>query len=273
MGEDRPRTWTDDAGVTHRAAGPDARILSLVPSLTELAFDLGLGRRMVGRTAFCTEPRGRVETVKVVGGTKTVKMAKVRGVRPSHALVNVDETPKDLAQSLADAGIEVIVTHPIAVADNVGLYRLLGGVFGAEARARALAHSFEAAHRPLTGARAGRRVRRVLYLIWKQPWMTVSADTYIARMLDLIGWRAGAGAAGVRYPEIALDDEFLNDVDLVLFSSEPFAFTDAHVAEFGAAFPSHAAKARLVDGKLLGWYGSRAVEGLKYLEQLAASEA
>ena len=271
----------DSAGAEHRPAGPESRILSLVPSLTELLFALGIGPRVVGRTRFCVLPQDRVAAVETVGGTKTVKMEKVLALRPSHAVVNIDETPKELAQTLAGHGIQVIVTHPVEVTDNPGLYRLLGGIFGAKAEASALTNRFDDSYRSVCSKRpksASRRgaSRRVIYLIWKKPWMTVSSDTYISRMLSLIGWQTAfhppAGDPADRYPEIALADDLLAATDLVLFSTEPFPFTEKHVAEFRADFPTHAAKARLVDGQLLGWYGSRVIEGLRYLEELAAAE-
>lgn len=267
---------TDDAGAEHRPAGPEARILSLVPSLTELLFALGLGPRVVGRTRFCVRPRDRVAAVETVGGTKTVKMEKILALRPSHAVVNKDETPKELAQALAGHGIRVIVTHPVKVSDNPGLYRLLGGIFGAEAEARALTARFDESYRSVCSKHKKSASRRVIYLIWKKPWMTVSGDTYISNMLSLIGWhpavRPAPGDPADRYPEIALAEDMLAATDLVLFSTEPFPFTEKHIAEFRAEFPAHAAKARLVDGQLLSWYGSRAIEGLRYLQELAAAE-
>ena len=108
--------------------------------------------------------------------------------------------------------------------------------------------------------------------------MTVGADTYVSRLLATVNWNTvGAPAAvlgaGKRYPEVALTDATLRDIDLVLFSSEPYAFTAADARQFRAAFPAHAAKARLVDGQLLSWYGSRAILGLEYLVALAHAEA
>ncbi|MEE9317875.1 MAG: helical backbone metal receptor [Rhodospirillales bacterium] len=271
----------DAAGVAHGEAGNDARILSLVPSLTELLFDLGLGDSVVGRTAFCIHPAGGVRRVKSVGGTKTVNMEKVLALDPTHAVVNIDETPKALADELAGLGINVVVTHPLQVSDNAGLYRLLGGIFGAREEADRLAETFEAAHRRVRSRITGAPEKKVLYLIWKDPWMTVTADTYISRMLSLIGWQTvipGNGPenrsdAGPRYPEIELSDTVLADIDLVLFSTEPFPFKELHLAEFKAAFPAHGEKARLVDGQLISWYGSRAIQGLAYLEELSAGES
>jgi len=270
-------TPIDAAGAEHPPAGPQARILSLVPSLTELLFALGLGPQVVGRTMYCVHPEDRVEGVPSVGGTKKVNMEKVSALRPTHAVVNIDETPKELAADLADRGIRVVTTHPIEVADNIPLFKLLGGVFGAEAPARTLAADFERAYRRVTtkpGREPGRGPdRRVLYLIWKDPWMTVSADTYVSSMLSLIGWRTIGDDKDRRYPEIEFTHSLLADADLVLFSSEPFAFTEAHVAEFRSAFPAVAEKPRLVDGQLLSWYGPRAIAGLGYLQELAEGQS
>ena len=255
----------DAAGTHHRPAGRDARIVSLVPSLTELLFDLGLGERVAGRTAFCVHPADRIKAVRSVGGTKTVNRAKLRRAAPTHIIVNVDETPRALAEELAAEGYTIIVTHPIEVADNLPLYRLLGGIFGAEAAAEALCARFQRAYATAAEEARGRPERRVLYLIWKNPWMTVSADTYVARMLALAGWHTEPAMADRRYPEVALDESMLARVDRVLFSSEPFPFTERHLDEFRTAHPRHADKALPIDAEMVSWYGSRAVAGLAYL--------
>ena len=111
--------------------------------------------------------------------------------------------------------------------------------------------------------------RRVLYLIWKDPWMTVSSETYISRMLALVKWRTARVPGTARYPEVDLTDGLLSEADLVLFSSEPFPFKDHHLEAFGAAFPRHAAKAAPIDAEMVSWYGSRAIAGLAYLGGLA----
>lgn len=266
-----PPAFVDAVGVRHAAATDDARIISLVPSLTELLFDLGLGGRLVGRTTFCVHPQPMVKGVRSMGGTKRVNMDKVRAAAATHILVNIDETPKELADELAQLGLIPIVTHPIEAADNIALYRMIGGIFGCRAEAEAMVERLKAALDDLQSRAAAWPERRVLYLIWKEPWMTVSRDTYISRMLALIGWRTVADDPAIRYPEIDLDVGVLDGSDLVLFSSEPFPFTAAHIEAFGAAFPDHADKARVVDGEMLSWYGSRAIAGLGYLGDLAES--
>jgi len=260
---------TDWTGRRHQPA-PNARILSLVPSLTETLFALGLGDNVVGRTAFCIHPAEQVKQVKSLGGTKQVNWRKVEAARPTHAVLNVDENPKEIADELESRGILPVVTHPIEPADNAPLIRLLGGVFDRRAEADALADEFDAALQSLLADRPTEETR-ALYLIWKAPWMTVGRETYISRFLSLINWRTWQTPDGARYPEIDITDRLLDDIDRVLFSTEPFPFKDEHLDAFRAAFPAHGAKVQSVDGEMLSWYGVRAIQGLRYLRDLAGT--
>ncbi|MFO1146581.1 MAG: helical backbone metal receptor [Rhodospirillales bacterium] len=260
-----PDPLVDAAGTLHLPAGEEARIVSLIPSLTELLFDLGLAERVVGRTAFCVHPAGRIKAVRSVGGTKTVNMAKLRQAAPTHILVNIDETPRALAEELTAEGYTVVVTHPVEVADNLALYRLLGGIFGAGPAAAALCARFERAYAAAVGEAEGRPRCRALYLIWCDPWMTVTPETYVSKMLALAGWDTRPAAADRRYPEVVLDETTLSGVERVLFASEPFPFSERHLAAFREAHPRHADKALAIDAEMVSWYGSRAVAGLAYL--------
>jgi ABC-type Fe3+-hydroxamate transport system substrate-binding protein len=260
----------DAAGVRHRPVPAEAaRIVSLVPSLTELLFDLGLGEQVVGRTAFCVHPEGRVRAARSVGGTKTVNIRKLRELQPTHVLVNIDETPRALAEELAAAGYTVVVTHPVEVRDNLALYSLLGGMFGKREEASSLCRRFEVAYDAARRSAERLPERRVLYLIWKDPWMTVARDTYVSRMLASVGLRTLPATSDRRYPMVELTEDLLRPVDIVLFSSEPFPFEDRHLAEFRALHPAHADKAATIDAQMVSWYGSRAVRGLAYLAEFA----
>ena len=260
-----PRAAGIDAlGKAHTPA-PNARILSLVPSLTELLFDLGLADKLVGRTHYCIHPKKRIDEIPSVGGTKKIKMDRVRDIAPTHALVNIDENPREMADDLVNAGIEVIVTHPLRPDDNLDLFQLMDAIFDTPAAANLYDAFIKARDR--LGAVADWPMRRALYLIWKDPWMAISRDTYIAATLGLVNWHIAPGPD--RYPEVTLDDATLSEVDLVLFSSEPYAFTDADIAAFQTAHPAHAHKAHLIDGEMTSWYGSRAIPGLYYLGDFA----
>jgi len=206
-----------------------------------------------------------------VGGTKSVNLGKVRALAPTHVIVNVDENRKETADAVAKFVPNVIVTHPLAPRDNLPLYRLIGGIFGRERDAETLCARFEDAFAATERAAAGFAPQRVLYLIWRDPWMTVSRDTYIARTLALVNWETVPEHAATRYPEVALDARTLGGVDVVLASSEPYMFRERHVAEL-AAMPALAGKrVALIDGEMTSWYGSRAIAGLVYLPRFRHS--
>lgn len=265
--------WRDDAGTLHPRAGPGARIVSLVPSLTELVCELGLGDWLVGRTGFCIHPRAMVRTVPKVGGTKDPDLGAIRALAPTHVILNVDENRRDTADALAGFVPHIVVTHPMAPADNLRLYALLGGIFGREEQAAALAAAYAGAAARLADAARGWPRERVLYLIWKKPWMTVSRDTYLSRTLALAGWDSVPVEADVRYPAITLEDAVAAGVDRVLLSSEPYRFRDRDVAELGSLLDglrNPAPPVQLIDGEMTSWYGSRAIRGLEYLRAMRA---
>jgi ABC-type Fe3+-hydroxamate transport system substrate-binding protein len=242
----------------------EPRIVCLVPSITELLCDLGLADQLVGRTGFCVHPWETVRRIPKVGGTKDVKLDRVRELAPTHVVVNVDENLKEDAEALAEFVPHVVVTHPQAPRDNLGLYRQMGEAFGREREAERLCAEFERAYERAT-AGVGQE-RRVLYLIWRDPWMTIAPETYIAQTLALFNWRTPPLAGG-RYPEVDLAD-FFGKVDRVLLSSEPFHFKESHIVEVEELLPG--AEVSLIDGEMTSWYGSRAIAGLDYLAAYTA---
>ena len=268
--QDALRTLTDAAGQRHVPAGPDARIVSLVPSLTELVFDLGLGDRLVGRTGFCVHPREALRGVPKVGGTKDVKLERIRELAPTHVLVNMDENRRETVDALAAFVPDIVVTHPNTPQDNLPLFALLGGVFGAETAAARLADELRAALAEAAALRATLADERVLYLIWREPWMTVARDTYIAATLAEVGWYTvpaveGGETGAARYPAFDWEAPWLADVARVLLSTEPYRFRAEHLPEVESLARR---PALLVDGEMVSWYGSRAARGLRWLMAL-----
>lgn len=261
----RKARLVDAAGTLHAPARSDARIVSLVPSITELVCDLGIAAQLVGRTGFCVHPRDVVRQIPKVGGTKDVDLDKLRTLRPTHVILNIDENKKEDALALAEFVPELIVTHPLAPLDNLALYRLIGGIFGREDEAEALCGKFEAAYATLQSAARAFRPDRALYLIWKNPWMTVSRDTYVSRMLALVNWETVPASSTDRYPKIQLNSRALDGAGAVLLSSEPYLFREGHVAKLRAEPSLAKKKIALIDGEMTAWYGSRAIEGLGYL--------
>ena len=280
----KPSRVTDAIGRVHALARADARIVSLVPSVTELLFALGIGDRLAGRTGFCIHPKDSIKTVPKVGGTKSVNIERVRELAPTHLIVNIDENEKSTVEQLAKFVPNVIVTHPLGPLDNLPLYRLLGGIFDRESRAAELCEVFQKACSNAVRACAELPRERVLYLIWKSPWMTVSRDTYISRTLAAVGWDTVEIESTERYPKFILTPELLANVDRVLMPSEPYAFREHHLDEMQRLLAAASndfiptamvefdspVKVSLIDGEMTSWYGSRAIEGMKYLSRLRA---
>ncbi len=260
---------------------PSLRIVSLVPSVTELLCSLGLAPYLVGRTGFCIHPLEALRSVAKVGGTKDVNLAKIAQLRPSHVIVNVDENTLPTVQALEHMGLRLVVTHPQSPLDNIHLIDQFATNFIAahavSASAAALkAQIFQALEGFAASSAQPPAAQRVLYLIWRDPWMTVAQDTYISRMLGLIHWQTwpavqGGARGAARYPVVDMAQAAQAGIERVLLSSEPFHFDASHLAELQALLPQ--AKVQLVDGEALSWYGSRCLKGFALLQQLAQGDA
>lgn len=270
----QPRA-VDAAGVAHEPAGAAARIVSLVPSITELLFALGLDRQIVGRTGFCVHPRDKVREIRKVGGTKAVNLDAVRALRPTHLIVNIDENERDTVDQLRAFVPHIVVTHPRTPQDNVLLYALLGAIFDRELEAQRLSDALAA--RLSEAAAQAFTPQNVLYLIWREPWMTVARDTYISAMLQLVNWRTlpdvqGGAAGATRYPTLDFNTApWLAGVDRILLSSEPYRFTQSHCDAMKRDSRLAGKRIELIDGEMVSWYGVRAIEGIAYLMQRAAT--
>ena len=226
----------DAAGTMHAPVSGHARIVSLVPSITELLFDLGVGDRVVGRTPFCVHPRDGVASVPRVGGTKTPRLDRIRVLEPTHVIVNVDENRREDADALAAFVPNVVVTHPLGPRDNPALYRLVGEIFASgEACGAPVSRAFERAVSALESA-----VREFPERKDALPDLARSVDDRLARHLCVSNPCAGQfpdrrrRPAQRRYPELVLGADLLAGVDLVLLSSEPFPFKERHIAEIRA---------------------------------------
>ncbi len=254
---------TDWAGGEHPPAGAVApRIASLVPSLTELLFELGLADHVVARTGFCVHPKGAVARVPKIGGTKDPDLAALRALAPTHLVVNVDENRREVVDAARAFVPHVIVTHPGSPLDNPRLYRLFGAIFGRAAEAAALAADFGAALSRLDAAVAALPRETVLYLIWRKPWMTVARDTYVSATLARAGCETLPVHAGRRYPVVDDDAPAWRDAKRIVLSSEPYAFrrrdADALASQWNKPVD-------LIDGEWTSWYGPRAIAGLDAL--------
>ena len=237
---------------------PPQRIISLVPSVTELLVEWGLATRLVGRTRYCIEPKWIRATVPSVGGTKDPDLLKIQALAPDLVILEKDENPKSVADALTQMGIPWIVLEVKTVRDCLGAWKELGDLLGAREHAAARMASLKALLplRPPKGP-------RTLTLIWKDPWMSAGPDTYVG---DLVR-QAGLTPIGPdRYPVLTDTEVEALAPNLILLPTEPYRFNTRHAAELRKRFPH--VRVELMDGQAMTWYLSRTEEGLHLMEAL-----
>ncbi|MEZ0541271.1 helical backbone metal receptor [Fibrella arboris] len=238
------------------------RIVSIVPSQTELLFDLGLAAEIVGITNYCVHPADKVIGKPKVGGTKNVQLSRVADLQPTLILANYEEnTEADVValRAIAPVHITDVKTLPDALTMIGDMGELVGRQAEADGLVRQIGASF-AAIRPVMESGD----LSVAYLIWRKPYMVAARDTFIDAMLTEAGFRNAFGDQAspswpsprwVRYPVVTETDLKAAKPDLVFLSSEPYPFSQKHIADIQGCCPG--AQVCLVDGELFSWYGSR----------------
>lgn len=249
------------------------RIVSLCPSLTELVFDLGLGDELVGRTKFCVHPAERVSAVEKVGGTKNPKVARIVELAPDLVLLNEEENRIEDADALRAAGLRCHTSMPMTAAETAGMVRSIGAAVDRPDAAERIAADIEHRAARVREAAADRAPVTFAYLIWREPIMVVSNDTFVSALLGLAGGENVFAGAADRYPTVTPEALGESDPDIVLLSSEPFPFSEEHRDELVEATGLPAARFRFVDGELLSWHGSRTPAGIDYAEQVVLGVA
>ncbi len=260
----------DDLGRALDLPQPPSRLVSLVPSLTELLFALGAGRCVVGVTRFCVRPAA-TRGIRRVGGTKTPDLRAIRALEPDLVIANAEENRREDIEGLTKAGVPVYVTFPKTVAEAIGLARRLAGVLALPDGGEAIAGRLEAAHRAAL-ARSGTRPL-VFCPIWKRPWMSFNDDTFAHDMLVVAGGDNVCAGAAARYPIVDAGLLATCRPEIVLLPSEPYRFGERDLDDVRALFAAAAAAppiVRFVDGQALTWYGPRIDWGLRVLQDALA---
>jgi iron complex transport system substrate-binding protein len=244
------------------------RLISLCPSLTELLHDLGAGDEVVGRTRFCVHPSPWVNGIESVGGTKNPKIGRIVALAPDVVFMNEEENRADDAAALRGAGIQVHSSMPRTALETAAMVRSIAVAIGRDDAGERIAADIEGrAARVAAAARALAPVRYA-YFIWRDPWMSVSDDTFIAALLGLAGGCNVFAGAADRYPTVT--PTMLRDAapDVVFLSSEPFPFQGLHRNELAELTGLPRERFVLADGELLSWHGSRTPRGIDYAERL-----
>lgn len=264
LADHAPRPWPrrvrDALGNELLIDAPPQRIVSLVPSQTELLFDLGVGEQVVGVTKFCVHPDEARAGRRRVGGTKTPALARIRALEPDFVLANREE---NRAEDIAAIGefAPVYVTDVNSLPQALAMTRAVGFALGAEARAARIAADIESAFAGLPKLGG----RRCAYLIWREPWMAAGGGTFIGDLAQRLGL-VNVFEDLPRYPEVTPDALAAAAPDVVLLSSEPYPFKRVHAADLAAALPQ--ARIVPVDGEMFCWPGSRLLAAAGYFRDL-----
>lgn len=258
----------DAFGKPFELKGPAQRIISLIPSITEICFSLGVGDRVVGVTKFCTEPPDGVKGKPKVGGQKNPRVDAIIDLKPDLVVANVEENRKEDVEAMWAAGLQVLVTYPRTVREGIQLIRDLGVLAGRTDRGEVIAATCEAALAEVDRATAGRARTRVFCPIWHKPYMTINGDTYVDDMLRTCGGENVFRDRLQRYPTVTLPEMATLRPEVVLLPDEPYPFGEKHLTDF-QAFPDvpavRAGRLCLIDGKVLCWYGPRIAESVRTL--------
>lgn len=263
------RKFTDQTGQTIELKHIPAKIISLVPSQTELLYELGLDAEVAGITRFCIRPREWFQTKTRIGGTKTVNIEKVKTLKPDLIIANKEENIKEQVEALKTI-CPVWISDVANLGDATRMIAEIGCMTGKSSNAENLIYRIKAGFEKLKSnvqLPAGKNLN-VLYLVWKKPWMAAGTHTFINDMLERCGF-VNAFSHKARYPHLDKEEIMQMNPKFIFLSSEPFPFREKHLKEIRAMFP-HSVPV-LVNGEYFSWYGSRLADAPGYFEELLSS--
>ncbi|MBT1702125.1 ABC transporter substrate-binding protein [Chryseosolibacter indicus] len=258
------KSFPDQLGNETLLSQPPQRIISLVPSQTELLHDLGLNEEVIGITKFCIHPVGWLKTKTIIGGTKNFWFDVIGELNPNLIIGNKEENYIEGIQELSKkypvwmSDIKNL-SEALAMINSIG--NLVGRSESADALIQQINSSFTSVKKMLS--------KRVLYLIWRNPWMAAASETFIHDMLLRLGL-VNCLQSEQRYPVLSSEDITSLDPDIIMLSSEPFPFQEKHIGEIESLCPT--AKVILIDGEMFSWYGSRLKLAPAYFNSLSLAE-
>lgn len=258
------RSFTDQLNREIVINYPPKRIISLVPSQTELLFELGLDQEIIGLTKFCIHPIEKFAERTKIGGTKKLNIQLIKDLEPDLIIGNKEENEQSQIEELMKA-YPVWISDIYTLEDAKKTITQIGDLVDRQPEASYLNHLISAGFNDLQTLAVQNGInKKVAYLIWKKPYMLAGRDTFIDNILALNG--LSNVIKKKRYPEIELNELAQLKPDLIFLSSEPYPFKEIHLEEIRDVIPE--AKVMLVDGEMFSWYGSRLVKAVQYLFQL-----
>ncbi|HEX8268620.1 MAG TPA: helical backbone metal receptor [Flavobacterium sp.] len=258
-------TLKDQLGISHTFYSAPKRIISIVPSITELLYDLGLEGKIIGITKFCVHPYHFKSTKKIIGGTKKVHYEKIRLLQPDIIIANKEENTEEIVEELRKIA-PVWVTNIITLEDNLKMISDFGMLFNCRTESQKWIDKIQFALSDFEHFIKDKPVIKAAYFIWKDPYMVAGADNFINEMLKLNRFTNIYESRG-RYPEVIIQKmKIQGDPELIFLSSEPYPFKEEDAFEIGRF--THHAKTVFVDGEMFSWYGSRILKAFSYFKKL-----
>jgi ABC-type Fe3+-hydroxamate transport system substrate-binding protein len=257
------QSFNDQLGRKIELPYPPKRIVSLVPSQTELLFYLGLNEEVVGITKFCIHPREQFKKKKKVGGTKQLHLDWIEALEPDLIIGNKEENEKEQIKYLAER-FPLWLSDIYTLEDAYEMIEGVGRITAKEKESQKLVTELKKRFGALHNI-PEEKLKKAAYFIWRKPLMAVGKDTFIDHMLKVAGF-TNAFSHLVRYPEVSPEQVRNASPDVILLSSEPYPFKEKHFAEFKAICPETAVK--IVDGEMFSWYGSRLLYSAEYFERM-----
>lgn len=253
--------YTDQMGLPVNIPLLPQRIVSLVPSITELLYHLELHDRVAGITKFCVHPSTWFRTKQRVGGTKSIKADSIRRIQPDLIIANKEENLRHEVEALA-LEFPVFVTDVDSLESALEMIAAVGSITGTDSKAADIVHKIRASFATLAPFPDA---LRTCYLIWRNPLMTIGGDTFIHDMLRRCGLHNLFGDQ-TRYPDTSWEALQRKNCELLILSSEPYPFKEKHINECQEHLPD--ARILLADGEMFSWYGSRLLQAPAYFKSL-----
>jgi len=257
------RQLVDQMGRTVWVPETPKRVVSLVPSQTELLYDLGLKDIIAGQTQYCIHPQNHFEFATKVGGTKKLNIQVIRDIKPDLIIGNKEENEQSQIQELENE-FPVWMSDIINLNDALNMIKALGAIFNLSEKADVMAFEIEQGFSVLKNSNV--KTKTALYFIWRKPFMVAGRNTFINNMLQCCGLENAISDPDSRYPQLSAENISSLKPDCMLLSSEPYPFKEKHIAELAVLCPN--ATINIVDGEMFSWYGSRLLKAPDYFSNL-----
>ncbi len=243
---------------------PPKKIISLVPSQSELLWDLDLKDELIGITKFCIHPKEMFTSVKRIGGTKTIKIDEIKKLNPDLVIANKEENQQEQIEELSKL-FPVYISDIYNLQDALQMIEQVGLITDRKKQLQTLINSIQEKYDHFKII-TPKSKKKVAYLIWKDPYMAAGSNTFITNMLHECGFVNVFTDNLNRYPEINIEELKQQNPDYIFLSSEPYPFKEKHIIELQTYFPK--TKILLVDGEMFSWYGSRLMYAFDYFKDL-----